>query len=121
MLLYAAGTIFNLLSHLVVRALKEDEPGFFTGYDSLGACMVIISNIFIGLAITAVYKCKLSLCFLTLVSANQSRRGRRYQVPSDSRGYRDSPIFNTNLFRDRARVSCHSRDHRYLCQLVVVC
>ena len=57
MVLYAAGASFNLMVHLVLRVLKADEPGFFSGYDSFGAVMVVISNIFIGLAITAVYKC----------------------------------------------------------------
>ena len=58
MVLYAAGAAINLLSHLVVRLLKADEPGFLTGYNSFGAVMVIVNNVFIGLAITAVYKCK---------------------------------------------------------------
>ncbi len=58
MILYAAGSAINLLVHIVVRILKADEPGFFEGYNSFGAIMVIASNVFIGLAITAVYKCK---------------------------------------------------------------
>lgn len=57
MILYAAGASFNMLIHLVLKVLKADEPGFFTGYDTFSAIMVVVSNIFIGLAITAVYKC----------------------------------------------------------------
>jgi len=58
MILYAAGSAINLLVHVVVRILKSDEPGFLEGYNSFGAVMVIVSNVFIGLAITAVYKCE---------------------------------------------------------------
>jgi nucleotide-sugar transporter len=58
MILYAAGSVINLLVHVVVRILKSDEPGFFEGYNSAGAIMVIVSNVFIGLAITAVYRCE---------------------------------------------------------------
>ncbi|KAM0324835.1 hypothetical protein ACHAQA_007801 [Verticillium albo-atrum] len=56
MILYAAGAVINLLCHVVIRSFKADEPGFFEGYNSFGAFMVIVSNVFIGLAITAVYK-----------------------------------------------------------------
>ena len=56
MTLYAAGTIFNTIGHLLVRYVNPNEPMFFGGYDSIGAILVIISNVFIGLAITAVYK-----------------------------------------------------------------
>ena len=59
MTLYGAGAIINLCLHLMVRLLNTEEPGFFTGYGSFGAIMVIVSNVFIGLAMTAVYKCKL--------------------------------------------------------------
>lgn len=58
MILYGAGAAMNLLCHLVIKTLKADEPGFFEGYTSFGAIMVIVSNVFIGLAITAVYKCE---------------------------------------------------------------
>jgi hypothetical protein len=65
MVLYAAGVCVNLLVHMMTRFIKADEPGFFTGYGDWGALMVIISNVFIGLAITAVYKCKFSLSRLS--------------------------------------------------------
>jgi hypothetical protein len=60
MTLYAAGATINFMLHLIIRVIKPDEPGFFTGYGSWGALLVILSNVFIGLAITAVYKCKTS-------------------------------------------------------------
>ena len=59
MMLYSSGTVINLLCHLVIRAISADEPGFFQGYGSISAVLVILSNVFIGLALTAVYKCKL--------------------------------------------------------------
>jgi hypothetical protein len=40
----------------MLTVFKADKPGFFEGYDSFGAVMVVVSNISIGLAITAVYK-----------------------------------------------------------------
>jgi Nucleotide-sugar transporter len=60
MVLYAAGATINFICHIVIQILKADEPGFFSGYNSFGAIMVIVSNVFIGLAITAVYKCTFS-------------------------------------------------------------
>ncbi|KAK2059458.1 UDP-galactose transporter [Colletotrichum caudatum] len=70
MILYGAGASMNLLCHLVIRILKADEPGFFEGYNSFGAIMVIVSNVFIGLAITAVYKYADAVikCFATAVA-----------------------------------------------------
>ncbi|KAK1964718.1 UDP-galactose transporter [Colletotrichum sublineola] len=70
MILYGAGASMNLLCHLVIRTLKADEPGFFEGYNSFGAIMVIVSNVFIGLAITAVYKYADAVikCFATAVA-----------------------------------------------------
>ncbi|KAK1585160.1 UDP-galactose transporter [Colletotrichum navitas] len=70
MILYGAGASMNLLCHVVIRTLKADEPGFFEGYNSFGAIMVIVSNVFIGLAITAVYKYADAVikCFATAVA-----------------------------------------------------
>ncbi|KAK1979657.1 UDP-galactose transporter [Colletotrichum cereale] len=70
MILYGAGASMNLLCHLVIKTLKADEPGFFEGYNSFGAIMVIASNVFIGLAITAVYKYADAVikCFATAVA-----------------------------------------------------
>lgn len=75
MVLYAAGASINFVCHVVVRILKADEPGFFSGYDSFGAVMVIVSNVFIGLAITAVYKCSLrtGMRLPMAAAANQSQ------------------------------------------------
>lgn len=61
MVLYAAGSAINLTCHLVIGLLKADEPSFFSGYNSWGAIMVVASNVFIGLAITAVYRCEFSI------------------------------------------------------------
>lgn len=61
MVLYCAGASLNFIIHVIVSIVKSDEPGFFVGYDNAGAIMVVLSNVFIGLAITAVYKCKLPL------------------------------------------------------------
>ncbi|TID25905.1 UDP-galactose transporter [Venturia nashicola] len=70
MILYAAGCCANILIHIMTRFIKSSEPGFFTGYNDWGAIMVIASNVFIGLAITAVYKYADALikCFATAVS-----------------------------------------------------
>lgn len=59
--LYSAGSVLNGASHIVVRQLNPGEPGFFAGYDTASAILVIVSNVFVGLAITAVLKCKYSL------------------------------------------------------------
>jgi len=70
MSLYAAGTIVNAVIHVASRHISPTEPSFFEGYMSWGAFMVIVSNVFIGLAITAVYKYSDALvkCFATAVS-----------------------------------------------------
>jgi hypothetical protein len=57
-LLYACGVLINGFIHMTLRFLTADEPGFLSGYNSIFACLVIVSNVFMGLAITAVYKCK---------------------------------------------------------------
>ena len=68
--LYASGATINLVVHIFMKILKADEPSFFSGYNSVGAIMVVFSNVFIGLAITAVYKYADALikCFATAVS-----------------------------------------------------
>jgi hypothetical protein len=58
MVLYIAGVCLNLMVYFLMSIIKPDEPGFFSGYDNIGAVMVVMSNVFIGLAITAVYKCE---------------------------------------------------------------
>ena len=59
MFLYGSGAGINMMLHTVIRLLKADEPSLFSGYGSLEAKMLILNNVFVGLAITAVYKCKL--------------------------------------------------------------
>lgn len=70
MTLYASGACINLVLHVLIRIMNPAEPGFFTGYMNIGAVMVIISNVFIGLAMTAVYKYADALikCFATAIS-----------------------------------------------------
>ncbi|KAF2839219.1 hypothetical protein M501DRAFT_772361 [Patellaria atrata CBS 101060] len=56
MVLYACGVTINSVIHFTLRIVNPEEPGFFVGYHNWGAIIVIISNVFFGLAITAVYK-----------------------------------------------------------------
>jgi len=56
MTLYAAGAVFNFAGHNLVRLVHPGEPGFLHGYGSIAAILVIFSNVFVGLAITAVLK-----------------------------------------------------------------
>ncbi len=56
-MLYFYGVLINGMIHITIRLIKPEEPNFFAGYTSLSAYLVILSNVFIGLAITAVYKC----------------------------------------------------------------
>ena len=62
MTLYASGAAINFLLHLALRTVKSDIPGFFSGYDSLEAKILIASNVLVGLAITAVYRCRYFAC-----------------------------------------------------------
>ena len=57
MILYAAGCVFNLVAYLIVYQTAPGEPSFFDGYNKLSAVLVIVSNVFVGLAVTAVLKC----------------------------------------------------------------
>ncbi|KAG5744533.1 hypothetical protein H9Q72_013221 [Fusarium xylarioides] len=70
MILYASGTIINFVCHITIKCVSSNEPGFFEGYGSIHAFLVIMSNVFIGLAITAVYKYADALvkCFATAFS-----------------------------------------------------
>jgi hypothetical protein len=61
-MLYAFGLVINGLIHNTIRIVKPEEPSLFEGYTNLPSDLVILSNVFIGLAITAVYKC---MSFLT--------------------------------------------------------
>ncbi|PHH66650.1 hypothetical protein CDD81_6487 [Ophiocordyceps australis] len=56
MVLYASGAAVNLVCHLIIFFATPNEPAFFQGYGDIRAILVILSNIFIGLAITSVYK-----------------------------------------------------------------
>lgn len=57
-ILYAAGSIVNIMIHFTIRIVKSTEPSFFEGYTTWGSFLVVISNVFMGIAITAVYKCQ---------------------------------------------------------------
>ena len=61
MMMYGSGVAVNLILYVTLAVFKTNEPGFFAGYGNIGAVMMILSNVFIGLAITAVYKCLLNL------------------------------------------------------------
>ncbi|CAL3967738.1 unnamed protein product [Diplocarpon coronariae] len=54
--LYGCGVCINAMVHLTLSYYAGNEPGLFEGYTSAAAYLVIVSNVFIGLAITAVYK-----------------------------------------------------------------
>ncbi|KZZ88481.1 Nucleotide-sugar transporter [Moelleriella libera RCEF 2490] len=62
-ILYGAGAVSNLLCHMLTRTIKPEEPGFFEGYGSLQAMLIILNNVLIGLAMNAVYKCRSSPSF----------------------------------------------------------
>ena len=70
MALYIFGTVINLVVHLMCRLTVPGEPSFFAGYDSASSIMVIVSSVFIGLAINAVYKYADALvkCFASAVA-----------------------------------------------------
>ncbi|KAI1075284.1 nucleotide-sugar transporter-domain-containing protein [Whalleya microplaca] len=54
--LYFVGTLVNLVIHLATCVFSPTEPGLLTGYNDIRSVLVILSNVLIGLAITAVYK-----------------------------------------------------------------
>ncbi|KAM4060136.1 nucleotide-sugar transporter [Hirsutella rhossiliensis] len=56
MLLYAFGAGINILCHIFIFCLTPNEPHFLQGYHDIRAILVIVSHIFIGLAITSVLK-----------------------------------------------------------------
>ncbi|KAK3078881.1 hypothetical protein LTS18_006379 [Coniosporium uncinatum] len=68
--LYGAGVCVNLFIHALIRVTKPGEPGFFEGYGHTKAVMVIISNTFLGLIMTAVYKYADAVikCFATAIA-----------------------------------------------------
>jgi hypothetical protein len=70
MSLYSTGAAINLLLHVITRIVKPGEPGFFSGYGQPGAVLVILSNVLIGLVMTAVYKYADAIikCFATAMS-----------------------------------------------------
>jgi hypothetical protein len=56
--LSAISVLVNMMAYGVVRMFRAKEPSFWAGYDSLDGIINVASNVFIGLAITAVYKCQ---------------------------------------------------------------
>jgi hypothetical protein len=58
---YAFGLVINALIHTTIRIVRPEEPSLFTGYTNHPSYLVIFSNVFIGLVITAGYKCELGL------------------------------------------------------------
>jgi hypothetical protein len=61
MILYAAGTLINLLIHVFLAFTNDKEPGFFVGYDKFGTWEMLLSGALVSLAMTAVYKCQSDL------------------------------------------------------------
>lgn len=99
--LYGAGAASNLICHILVSIMNADEPSFFEGYGSFGAIMVIVNNVFIGLAINAVYKCMTSPPRrLKPDRADNLYRRRCYcQMSSDSLRNRHLDFPLSHLFR----------------------
>ena len=58
MVLYATGTVINLLIHTSLRIASDVEPRFLAGFDRLSTWMILASGILVSLAMTAVFKCK---------------------------------------------------------------
>jgi hypothetical protein len=57
--MYAAGAVMNACAFALLPAYltnARDDVGFFDGYDNPSACMVVLFNALIGLAISSVYK-----------------------------------------------------------------
>ncbi|KAG4441639.1 hypothetical protein IFR05_002846 [Cadophora sp. M221] len=54
--LYGFGIVINSMVHLTLSFVTDDEPVSSVRYMNSAAYLVIVSNVFIGLAITAVYK-----------------------------------------------------------------
>lgn len=65
MSLYSFGSFISFMLWVSATIFVPGEPGLFTGYNGIGPMLVILSNIFIGLIMTAVYKC----WFLTFKAA----------------------------------------------------
>ncbi|RCI17269.1 hypothetical protein L249_3151, partial [Ophiocordyceps polyrhachis-furcata BCC 54312] len=73
MILYAFGTVINLVCHLFIFTMAADEPSFFVGYSDIRAILVVVSHAFVGVAITYVYKCRFhtQLPWLTVLTERQ--------------------------------------------------
>ena len=59
MVLYAVGIVGNASAFALLPAYwtnSRDNVGFFDGYDNVSACLVVLFNALIGIAISAVYK-----------------------------------------------------------------
>ncbi|PHH60340.1 hypothetical protein CDD81_1825 [Ophiocordyceps australis] len=70
MVLYGSGTLINLGCHVLLRLVSSSEPGLLQGYNSVGAVLVVLSNVFVGIAMTCVYKYADAVvkCFATAVA-----------------------------------------------------
>jgi len=57
MILYGGGCAMNVLCfNILPNPVGDGSIGFFEGYDNIWACLVILFNAMIGIAISAVYK-----------------------------------------------------------------
>jgi hypothetical protein len=80
-MLYAFGVVINGMIHTTIRIVKPEEPSLFAGYTNLPSYLVILSNVFIGLAITAVYKCMLPIFPVDLMEIPDSDEPRQMPMP----------------------------------------
>ena len=102
--LYAFGIIINGMIHITIRIVKPGEPTLFAGYTNLPAYLVILSNVFIGLAITAAYKCESCLNALLyingLLTSDVPRCRCGDQMPGFSCFNRDTSLHVTGYLWD---------------------
>jgi hypothetical protein len=103
-MLYSVGVVINVILHIVIGLLNDDEPGFFVGFGSVGAVLVILSNVFIGLAITAVYKCKFLTPNIQNVVLISCRCGCYHQMSSDGCFNWNSVVYFSYIFRDGSKL-----------------
>ncbi|KHO00247.1 Nucleotide-sugar transporter [Metarhizium album ARSEF 1941] len=103
-ILYGSGAWTNLLCHVIMRSTKPDEPGFFEGYGSLHAVLIIVNNVLIGLAMNAVYKCKCSAPWASVTGATesqrQSRRRRNREVSRNGHRHGHTHLSVAHILRD---------------------
>jgi hypothetical protein len=116
MMLFGSSTLFNLMVYFLTKHWKGGmEPEFFQGYDSAGPALVVTSQVLIGLATTAVYKCKwlngLSNRFCFQLADCCSRWRCYYRKICNSRVNCHPPLFDPSSLPHERPLASHSRDH----------